>query len=255
MGMIFAGRMGLRRRGVLIQAALNGGTTRALHPGVPLSPAELAAEARAAQLAGAGAFHLHPRDPSGEQTLEPEHVLAAVAAVRAATGLPVGVTTGIWTVGGDVRRRLDLVAGWAGDGRPDYASVNMNEPGIDDLADLLTRRGIGIEAGVWTPGDARVLGGSTFRRRILWVLMEPEDPVPADAVATAAAAAAELARLGITARQVRHGYGLATWPVLRAAIADGQDIRVGLEDTTVRPDGSAAAGNGDLVAAAAGLAR
>jgi uncharacterized protein (DUF849 family) len=247
--------MGLRRHGVLIQAALNGGTTRAQHPGVPLTPGELAAEARAAQLAGAGALHLHPRDPSGAQTLDPAHVLAAVAAVRAATGLPVGVTTGIWTVDGDVRRRLDLVTGWAGTGRPDYASINMNEPGIDELADLLTSLGIGIEAGVWTPGDAQVLGASNFRDRILRVLMEPEDREPAGAVATAVAAAAELAALGINARQVRHGYDLATWQVLSAAVADGQDIRVGLEDTTVLPDGSVAAGNGDLVAAAAGLAR
>jgi uncharacterized protein (DUF849 family) len=43
--------------------------------------------------------------------------------------------------------------------------------------------------------------------------------------------------------------------VLRAVIADGQDIRVGLEDTTILPDGAAAAGNGDLVAAAARLSR
>ena len=68
-------------------------------------------------------------------------------------------------------------------------------------------------------------------------------------------AAAELAGAGITARQVRHGYDLATWDVLRAAIADGQDIRVGLEDTRVLPDGAAAAGNGALVAAAAQLTR
>jgi uncharacterized protein (DUF849 family) len=240
---------------VLIQAALNGGTTRTGHRAVPITPAELAAEAEAAQLAGAGAFHLHPRDPAGAQTLEPEHVLAAVAAVRAATGLPVGVTTGIWTVDGDVRRRLDLVAGWTGDGRPDYASINLNEPGTDDLADLLTSIGIGIEAGVWTPGDARLLGASGFRDRILWVLMEPEDRVPAEAVATAAATAAELTRQGITARQVRHGYDLATWDVLAAAVADGQDIRVGLEDTTVLPDGSTAEGNGQLVAAAARRAK
>jgi uncharacterized protein (DUF849 family) len=85
--------------------------------------------------------------------------------------------------------------------------------------------------------------------------MEPTPRVPAEAVATAAEAAAELTRAGITARQVRHGYDLATWDVLRAAIADGQDIRVGLEDTQVLPDGSAAAGNGALVAAAAQLAR
>jgi uncharacterized protein (DUF849 family) len=240
---------------VLIQAALNGGTTRTGHRAVPITPAELAAEAEAAQLAGAGAFHLHPRDPAGAQTLEPGHVLAAVAAVRAATGLPVGVTTGIWTVDGDVRRRLDLVAGWTGDGRPDYASINLNEPGTDDLADLLTSIGIGIEAGVWTPGDARLLGASGFRDRILWVLMEPEDRVPAEAVATAAATAAELTRQGITARQVRHGYDLATWDVLAAAVADGQDIRVGLEDTTVLPDGSTAEGNGQLVAAAARRAK
>ena len=47
---------------VLIQAALNGGTTRGTHPMVPLTPGELAAEAEAAMRAGAGAFHLHPRE-------------------------------------------------------------------------------------------------------------------------------------------------------------------------------------------------
>jgi uncharacterized protein (DUF849 family) len=237
-----------------VQAALNGAATRDGHPAVPLTPAELAGEARAAQLAGAGAFHLHPRDDSAAQTLAAEHVLAAVAAVRAATGLPVGVTTGIWTVDGSVHRRLALVERWTGPDRPDYASINMNEPGIEELAEVLTKLGIGIEAGVWTVDDARQLEVSGFKNRILWVLMEPEDRTPADAVETAAEVAAELARLGITARQVRHGYGLATWDVLRAAIADGQDIRVGLEDTTVLPDGSVAAGNGDLVAAAARLA-
>ena len=241
--------------GVLVQAALNGGTTRGEHPAVPLTPDELAAQARAAAEAGAGALHLHPRDASGAQTLEPEHVLAAVAATRAATGLPVGVTTGIWTVDGDVARRLSLVARWAGVDRPDYASINVNEPGTEGLADLLTSLGIEIEAGVWTPEDARLLGAATFRDRILRVLMEPVDRNPDGAVATAAAAAAELARLGVSARQVHHGYDLATWDVMRAAVAMGRDIRVGLEDTTVLPDGSAATGNGDLVAAAVRLVR
>jgi len=239
---------------VLIQASLNGGTTRAEHPAVPLTPAELAAEARAAAAAGARAIHVHPRDLSGAQTLRPEHVLAAVAAVRAATGLPVGVTTGIWAVDGDVRRRMSLVADWSGPDRPDFASINMNEPGTDALADLLTGQGIEIEAGVWTVEDARLLGASTFGHRVIRVLVEPVDRAGARAVATAAEAATELARLGLKAPQVHHGYGLATWDVLRAAVAMGQDIRVGLEDTTVLPDGSVAAGNGDLVAAAVRLA-
>jgi uncharacterized protein (DUF849 family) len=237
-------------RGVLVQAALNGGTTRAEHSAVPLTPDELAAQARAAAAAGAQALHLHPRDGSGEQTLDPEHVLAAVAATRAVTGLPVGVTTGIWTVDGDVARRLSLVERWTGPDRPDYASINMNEPGTEDLADLLTSLGIAIEAGVWTAEDARLLGAASFRTKILRVLMEPADRDPAAAVA-----AAELARVGVSARQVHHGYALATWDVLRAAVAMGQDIRIGLEDTTVLPDGSVANGNGDLVTAAVGLAR
>ena len=243
------------RPGVLVQAALNGGTTRAEHPAVPLTPAELAAEARAAADRGAQALHLHPRDVAGKQTLDPDHVLAAVAATRAATGLPVGVTTGIWTVAGDVARRLELVARWSGPDRPDYASINMNEPGTGDLADLLTSLGIQIEAGVWTAADARLLGAAAFSDRILRVLMEPVDRSPAAAVATAAEAASELARLGVTAPQVHHGYELATWDVMRAAVAMGQHIRVGLEDTTVLPDGSVAEGNADLVAAAVRLVR
>ncbi len=240
---------------MLIQACLNGGTTRAEHPAVPLTPAELAAAARDAQLAGAGALHVHPRDPAGAQTLAAEHVLAAVTAVRAATGLPVGVTTGIWTVDGDAARRMSLVARWSGPDRPDYASINMNEPGTEALADLLTGLGIEIEAGVWTARDARLLAASAFSRRVLRVLIEPVDRTPAVAVETAAACAAELAEGGITARQVHHGYDLATWDVIRAAAAMGQDARAGLEDTTVLPDGTVAAGNGDLVAAAVRLVR
>ena len=117
---------------MLIQASLNGGTTRAEHPAVPLTPAELAAEARAAAAAGARAIHVHPRDLSGAQTLRPEHVLAAVAAVRAATGLPVGVTTGIWAVDGDVRRRMSLVADWSGrDRRVLGARGGAVEAGLD----------------------------------------------------------------------------------------------------------------------------
>jgi uncharacterized protein (DUF849 family) len=131
----------------------------------------------------------------------------------------------------------------------------MNEPGTEALADLLTSLGIEIEAGVWTAADARLLGAAGFRARILRVLMEPTDRDPAGAVATAAEAASELARLGVAARQVHHGYDRATWEVMRAAVAMGQDIRVGLEDTTVLPTGEVAAGNGDLVAAAVRLAR
>ena len=132
-------------------------------------------------------------------------------------------------------------------------SININEPGIEPLADLMTSLGIGIEAGVWTADDARQLGTCAFRDRVLRVVLEPVDRTPADAVATAAEASAELRRIGIDVPQVHHGYGLATWDVLKAAAASGFDIRVGLEDTTVLPDGTTASGNADLISAAVTL--
>lgn len=238
---------------MLIQAALNGGTSRSEHSAVPVTPAELATAAREAQAAGATVIHIHPRDTSGAQTLVSGHVHAAVAAVREATGLPVSVTTGIWTVDGEAGRRLALVADWGGPGRPDFVSINMNEPGIEPLADLVTSLGIGIEAGIWTADEARQLGTCAFRDRVRRILLEPEDQIPAVAVATASEASAELTRLGIDVPQVHHGYGPATWDVLKAAAAGGFGIRVGLEDTTVLPDGKTASGNGDLIAAAVAL--
>ena len=71
-----------------------------------------------------------------------------------------------------------------------------------------------------------------------------------EAVAVASAASAALLEHGITVPQLHHGYDLATWDVIRWAAAAGFGIRVGLEDTTILPDGAVAAGNGDLVAAA-----
>jgi uncharacterized protein (DUF849 family) len=236
-----------------VKACLNGGTTRAEHPAVPLTPAELAAEATEAAAAGARAVHVHPRAADGSQSLAPSDVLPAVAAIRAATGLPVGVTTGIWAVHGDAGLRLSLVSGWRGPDKPDFASINVNEPGIDDLAGLLGDLGIPVEAGVWTVEDVDLLAGSTLASRAFGVLFEPTSLVPAEAVAVARAASAAVMSAGITVPQVHHGYGLATWDVLRWAIGAGHGVRIGLEDTTVLPDGSVASGNSGLVSAAVRL--
>jgi uncharacterized protein (DUF849 family) len=239
---------------MLLKACLNGGTTRDAHPSVPRTPAELAADASAAVAAGAGAVHLHPRDLSGAETLDPGAVLAAVAAVRAAVPTaPVGVTTGLWIAGDDPARRVSLVARWTGPDRPDFASVNLSEPGAGELAALLTDLGIAVEAGLASPDDADRLAAGVFGRHLLRILVEPEHPTPEGAVAQAAAIEAALDRHGFTAPRLHHGEGVATWSVLRAAIRLGRDIRVGLEDTVVLQDGRPASGNRELVQAAARL--
>jgi uncharacterized protein (DUF849 family) len=239
---------------LLVKACLNGGTTREEHPAVPITPAELAADAEAARAAGAGAVHLHARAAEGTETLAPDAVDAAVAAVRqACPGLPVGVTTGIWASGGDVDARTAAVQAWTD--LPDFASVNFSEPGPEALSELLLARGIGVEAGIWTVTDAQRLAGSGLAGRCLRVLIEPQEHRPAGALSNAGAIRSALADAGVDRPLIVHGYGPAAWPVLEAALNDGRGVRIGLEDTTTLRDGRQAAGNAELVAAAVALVR
>jgi uncharacterized protein (DUF849 family) len=89
--------------------------------------------------------------------------------------------------------------------------------------------------------------------RCFRTMVEPLDADPDAAVAHAEAIGRTLAAAGVTLEQVHHGDGIASWAVNRRAIPRGHGIRTGLEDTPVLPDGRTAAGNGDLVAAAAAM--
>ena len=83
------------------------------------------------------------------------------------------------------------------------------------------------------------------------VLVEPADGDAEDLVEGAPGIERALLAVGVTAPQLHHGAGRATWAVLAAARKRGHDIRIGLEDTTVLADGTAARDNTELVAAAA----
>lgn len=234
----------------MIKACLNGARPRSDHPAIPLTPEELAREAAAAVAAGAGALHAHVRTDEGADTLDPDLVAAAVTAVRdACPGTPLGLTTGLWTVGRDPARRLELISAWRTP--PDFVSVNMSEPGFEELCELLLERGIGIEPGLWSADHARALASSGLADRCLRVLVEAMEEDPEAAVRNAAEMEAVLGDAGIETPQLHHGAGRATWAVIDRAIARGRDVRIGLEDTTVLPDGSTARDNADLVAEAA----
>jgi uncharacterized protein (DUF849 family) len=233
----------------VLQACLNGQRPRDDHPAVPVTPEQLAADAERVVAAGAVQLHVHPRVPGGgRDTVEPGAVAETLRAIRVACPrVPVGLTTGLWTTDGDAERRHALVEGW--DELPDYASVNLSEPGSAELCALLDGRGVGIEAGVWTIDDARLL----LERGLdpLRVLVETSDGGADDPVAAAAEIDELLVEGGLTAPQLHHGAGADAWDVLDAAIARGHDVRIGLEDTTTMPDGSTARDNAELVAEAA----
>jgi len=81
---------------VIIMVAPNGPRrTKADHPALPISPAELAAEAASCADSGAALFHIHVRDSQGRHLLDAEAYRAATAAIRREVGerLIVQVTT------------------------------------------------------------------------------------------------------------------------------------------------------------------
>jgi uncharacterized protein (DUF849 family) len=232
----------------MLQAALNGERD---HPALPRTPDELAAEGRAAVDAGAHVLHLHPYDDDGRQTLATEPCAAALRAVRSACpGTPISLSTSA-DIEPDPERRHALVAAWSE--LPELVTANQGEQEIGALCELLFARGIGVEAGLLSLDDARAFVASGLASRCTRALIGPLDPLPDDATAHAAAMEAELAGAGIRLEQVHHGDGIASWAVNARGAARGHGIRTGLEDTAVLPDGRLAAGNAELVAAAAAL--
>jgi uncharacterized protein (DUF849 family) len=226
-----------------VKACLNGGRTRTEHPAVPLTPAELAADARAVRSAGAFAVHVHPRDSGGVETVDEAACDAAVAAIRvAAPGLPVGLSTAE-AINRDPFARAAAVRRWRRP--PDLISVNVSELGWAGLMRAAFHAGIGVEAGLATPADAEELVRSPFAHQVVRALVE------VDGGAAEARAIAEFIPDGIP--QLWHGYGERTWEVITAGAAAGADVRVGLEDVLALPDGRVAADNAELVVVAVEL--
>lgn len=236
---------------MLIKACLNGSRRPDEHEALPLSPSALANDAYECQQAGAGAVHIHPRGMGGRETLEPDACAAAIEAIRdQCPGLPIGLTTGFWIVRNSAKRHA-LVNSWTV--LPDFCSINVAEPGTEELCDLLLNRGIAVEAGVSSIADARLLVDSPIRERCLRVLIEIEPGGPDDPVKTAAAIIRILDAGGVRSPRLQHGLGACAWPVLRDALTRGYDVRVGLEDTLTLRDNARAASNADLVASVAQL--
>jgi uncharacterized protein (DUF849 family) len=232
---------------VTIKACLNGAREPGEHPALPLTPAQLAADGAAAVAAGAQALHIHPRDAAGRETLDVDDAVRAVQA--ACPGVPVGVSTGEW-IEPDVAARVAAVRAW---NAPAMASVNLSEAGHAEVMAALEQAGVRIEAGTWHVSDVAALRASGFADRLVRVLVEPGEEDPGAALANGQAIDAALDDAAIVAPRVFHGFGAATWEVVRWAKARGQGWRIGLEDTLTLPDGSVAADNAALVTAAIAL--
>jgi uncharacterized protein (DUF849 family) len=232
----------------MLKACLNGARRPSDHPCCPITPSDLATAGAAAVAAGAAALHVHPRGHDGAETLDGPSIAAAVDALREAVTVPIGVSTGAWFLP-DPDDRLRAIDGWTA--LPDFASVNIHEAGAVRIAQALLDRGVGVEAGIWTADAARTLVASGLAERCVRLLIEPMDQEVDAARANVAAIEAALTGVAPTVPRLLHGIFATAWPILEHAAAHGYDARIGLEDTLVRPDGSPASDNADLVRIAA----
>jgi uncharacterized protein (DUF849 family) len=232
----------------MLQAAINGARARGEHAALPLTPAEQAGAAAECRRAGAEAIHAHVRDENGRETLAAAAVSKLVRALRAAVpGLPVGLSTGAWIVP-DPADRLACVREWAE--RPDFASVNFDEPGAEDVARALLGMGVKVEAGLATATAAATFVAGGLGARCFRILVEPQEAALAEALTTVAAIEQLLNEAGVTGPRLLHGKDGTTWPLLAEAIRSGYQARIGLEDTLLLPDGRPAPDNAALVALA-----
>jgi uncharacterized protein (DUF849 family) len=233
-----------------LKACLNGRRDPADHPAVPVTPAQLAVAAATAAAAGAEAVHVHPRAADGRESLRAVDVGAAVAAIRGTSPkTPVGVTTGLWAAGGDAVGRRDAIAEWAdlpAGLRPDFASVNISEPGWQELAAILDEAGIAAEAGVCSVPDADAVAASASADW-LRILVEISGVAAAAATMLADEILARLGAAEITTPIVLHGEDESCWPLVAHAGRLGFATRIGLEDVLTGPRGSAVADNAELV--------
>jgi uncharacterized protein (DUF849 family) len=241
--------LGLRKVSfTMLQACLNGGRSRDFHPAVPLSPQEIADDAKAVVAAGAMELHIHPRDASGRENLDPDVIADALEAVRAAApGVPVGVSTGWWIAPGGLARK-EPMRRWRV--KPDYVSVNLNEEDAPDVIRLALEKGIGVEAGLWTLADAERFLTLPEAPRCLRVLIEIQEKEIEAALRTAHDMLLLLDRAGVALPRLLHGSDATMWPLYAESRRLDLDARIGLEDGATLPSGEIAKNNAALIAAA-----
>ncbi len=240
----------------MLQCCPNGTRPDGVSPALPATPEELARDAGAVAPLGVRSFHVHPRDGEGRESLDPSVVGTTVAAIRrAAPRLEIGVPLARW-VEPDVFRRTELGQQWARlprHARPDVVAVNVHARGWETVCEALASVGLGIELGVWTPGDAVQLRQAGVPLNTVRMSVEVTVTDPACAVAEAFRLLRALRAMPVPV--LLHGEEGGAWPVLDYARRQGFDTRIGFEDTLTGPDGLwSATGNEELVRYALGLA-
>jgi uncharacterized protein (DUF849 family) len=229
----------------LIEAALNG-TTASPAPWTPDAAAE---EGRRAVDAGAGMVHVHARARDGSQSSDPAWYGRFIERFgELCPGVSVSVTSKA------TPSLLEDAAAWTP--APPVCSVNYGSA-VDpwrELLEILEGRGVTIEGGVADEAMIDAMCAASCAPSHVVLLVQADKPSRAAAAERYLALRAHAVASGIDVPIVAHGYGDATWGIVGAALAAGDHVRVGFEDSLTLADGRRAASNGDLVANAVRIA-
>jgi uncharacterized protein (DUF849 family) len=255
----------------IVTCALNGVLTDPQKFSIPVTPEQMAREAKAAWDAGATVVHVHFRDQRPGlghlPTWDPDACAAMVDAIRAACpGILVNQSTGV--VGADVsgplgvmaRAKPEIAAMNAGslnylrtrsDGRWAWPPMLFDNPvdKVEKFVKAMYAQGVVPECECFDTGIVRSI--AMFKEVGLL-----KDPIHVSFVmGVASGMPAKPSWLPLLVDELPDGAHFQTiaigreevWELHRATVAHGGHVRTGLEDTFYLPDGSRATSNGQLV--------
>ncbi len=244
----------------MIMAAPNGARrTRAHHPALPMTPEDIAAEARACADAGASVLHLHVRTPEGGHTLDAAAYEAAIAAIERRVGdrLIIQITSesaGIYAPEQQIGAVEAVPARAVSLALRELIAGDDMEQRAQAFFLKLAGRGTAPQFILYSPDDVRRFCALQERRVIpfvrpfvLFVLgrhgaQGPSSPGDLDAYVEALG--------GRDFPWMMCAFGARENECAARAIALGGHVRVGFENNLHLPDGSLARSNADLVAIA-----
>ncbi len=263
----------------ILTCALTGVLTDPRQHPVPVTPAQMAAEARDAFNAGASIMHVHLRAQEPEQghlpSWDPDVGQAVCDAIRAACpGVIVNLTTGV--IGKDIsgplscirRVRPEIAACNAGtlnylkvkaDGSWAWPPMVFDNPvaKVKQFLDAMAECGTRPEFECFDVGIVRSVG------MYLQAGMFSGVPEYNFVMGVASGMPADADLLALLPRWIVPGAAWQTtligraeiWPVHQKTAELGGMLRTGLEDTFYLPGGARAPGNGALIEALAACAR
>jgi 3-keto-5-aminohexanoate cleavage enzyme len=248
---------------VVLTAALTGPlATKADNPALPVTPEEIAQQAREAAEAGASVVHVHLRDADGQPTGDLEVARRVVGLIREQTDAHIQLSTGVG-MGVPYEERAALV-----EARPTMASLNVcsmtfgageftNPPeGVRRLASRMRELDIKPELELYDSGHLEYALGLHAEG----LLAEPLQfslvlGVKGGMAATPENLIALVRRLPEGSIWQVIGIGRSNLQMTAIGLALGGNARTGLEDTLMVRRGEPASGNGQLVERLAGVAR